>query len=114
MPNVFDLKQRPWVQPNRGNADDIADVVQRCPSGALTFMRLTFGSEERAEEPPRIIVIPDGPLYIRGNFEYPMAEGEMVRSPRAALCRCGDSSNKPFCDNSHVAKGFQAPERAPE
>lgn len=114
LPNAFDLKQRPWVQPNRGNADDIADVIQRCPSGALQFSRVTIGSEERAEDPPRIIVVPDGPLYVRGDFEYPTVSGEPVRSPRAALCRCGDSSNKPFCDDSHLAKGFAAPEQAPK
>jgi len=113
LPTVFDLNARPWVQLNRGNANEIADVVQQCPSGALTFKRVTFGAEERADEPPRIIVIPDGPLYVRGDFEYPTVTGEQVRTSRAALCRCGDSANKPFCDNSHVAQGFQAPEQAP-
>ena len=112
LPAVFDRNARPWVQPNRGNADDIADVIQRCPSGALTYKRVTVGSEEQAEHPPRIIVIPNGPLYVRGDFEYPTSSGEPVRSPRAALCRCGASANKPFCDNSHIEAGFDAPEGA--
>jgi uncharacterized Fe-S cluster protein YjdI len=109
LPNVFDLKGRPWVQLDHGNADDIADVVEQCPSGALQYRRLTFGSAERAEQPPRIMVIPNGPLYVRGDLEYPTASGESVRSPRAALCRCGGSANKPFCDNTHREIGFEAP-----
>lgn len=109
VPNVFDRKARPWIQPDRASADDIADAIQQCPSGALTFKRLTFGSDEHAEEPPRIIVIPNGPLYVRGDVEYPTQSGERVRSLRAALCRCGGSASKPFCDNAHLENGFQAP-----
>jgi hypothetical protein len=97
------------VQPNRGNADDIADAIEQCPSGALQYRRLTFGSAERADDPPQITVISNGPLHVRGDLEYPTASGETVRSPRAALCRCGGSANKPFCDNTHREIGFEAP-----
>ena len=109
LPAVFDMKARPWVQPNSGNADDIADTIERCPSGALQYRRVTFGSNERADQPPQITVIPNGPLYVRGDLEYPTANGELQPSPRAALCRCGGSANKPFCDNTHRDNGFQAP-----
>jgi uncharacterized Fe-S cluster protein YjdI len=109
LPAVFNREQRPWIQLARGNPADVADVVERCPSGALQYRRLTLGPEERPEDPPRITVVPNGPLYVRGDFEYPTASGESVRSPRAALCRCGGSANKPFCDNTHLRIGFEAP-----
>jgi CDGSH-type Zn-finger protein len=54
--------------------------------------------------------VPDGPLYVRGELEILDAEGGVVASgTRFALCRCGQSANKPFCDNAHRAAGFRAP-----
>jgi CDGSH-type Zn-finger protein len=54
-----------------------------------------------------MVVSNNGPLYVRGRLEIDGAADDMpgVRF-RAALCRCGDSKNKPFCDNSHETKGF--------
>lgn len=52
----------------------------------------------------------DGPLLITGNMEVVTGTGAtMARMTAAILCRCGQSKNKPFCDNSHVAAGFKAP-----
>ena len=50
----------------------------------------------------------NGPLYVRGDLDIDGAESDMkgVRF-RAALCRCGQSKNKPFCDNSHEEAGFK-------
>lgn len=39
LPAVFDVDQRPWIQPDRGAADDVVEVVGRCPSGALRIER---------------------------------------------------------------------------
>ena len=39
-PGVFELHRRPWIQPDADDADAVADVVQRCPSGALQYRRL--------------------------------------------------------------------------
>ncbi|MCB0022225.1 MAG: CDGSH iron-sulfur domain-containing protein, partial [Caldilinea sp.] len=48
-----------------------------------------------------------GPLYVRGDVTIQSASGEITASDmRLALCRCGQSQNKPFCDNSHKAAGF--------
>lgn len=62
-----------------------------------------------------ITVTENGPLSIKGPFrlvdqdgnEYDVAEGK-----RVALCRCGGSTTKPFCDGTHSRTGFQAAERA--
>lgn len=55
----------------------------------------------------------DGPLLLRGPFELRTEDGELIDAGRAtvALCRCGLSSVKPFCDGSHKTAGFRAPSR---
>jgi CDGSH-type Zn-finger protein/uncharacterized Fe-S cluster protein YjdI len=51
----------------------------------------------------------DGPLQVRGNLEITSGTGRVVsRVTQTRLCRCGHSSNKPFCDNSHVRVGFKS------
>ena len=51
----------------------------------------------------------DGPLQVRGNLEITSGTGRVVaRVTQARLCRCGQSNNKPFCDNSHVRVGFKS------
>ncbi|MCU0677143.1 MAG: CDGSH iron-sulfur domain-containing protein [Myxococcota bacterium] len=51
----------------------------------------------------------NGPLRVRGNLEICAGTGRTVaRVTEAKLCRCGQSKNKPFCDLSHVAAGFEA------
>jgi CDGSH-type Zn-finger protein len=58
-----------------------------------------------------IVVFPNGPLRISGNFVIKDGQGKSFDlSGRTAisLCRCGFSENKPFCDGSHGRKGFQS------
>jgi 3-phenylpropionate/trans-cinnamate dioxygenase ferredoxin subunit len=54
----------------------------------------------------------NGPLIVAGPVELFDTEGNSiaVETPRIALCRCGASSKKPFCDGTHSAVGFQAAE----
>jgi CDGSH-type Zn-finger protein/uncharacterized Fe-S cluster protein YjdI len=53
---------------------------------------------------------PNGPLVVTGNLEICSGTGRTVnRVVKARLCRCGGSRNKPFCDNTHLKIGFQAP-----
>ena len=99
--------RQPWCQPDLVDPDDVADVVSRCPSGALTYERKDGRPGESAEPENVVSVMYNGPLYVRGDLEVAGAASDMsgVRY-RAALCRCGQSKNKPFCDNSHEAAGF--------
>ena len=58
-----------------------------------------------------IMVRPDGPLICKGDSEITLlnAEGEVIlKDKEFALCRCGLSNNKPFCDGSHKTNGFKA------
>ena len=60
-----------------------------------------------------IEVIRNGPLIVNGPVELRDAEGELYPvKERIALCRCGGSTTKPFCDGTHSKIGFQGAERA--
>ena len=68
-----------------------------------------------AQEPPtgeRVTVTPyeDGPLIVRGPVELLTQDGRRIDPGRKtiALCRCGRSATKPFCDGSHKAVRFRA------
>lgn len=60
----------------------------------------------------RAILTPyeDGPLLVRGDFELRTHDGELIEPGRrtVALCRCGLSAAKPFCDGTHKVGKFRA------
>jgi len=83
-------------------------MIDRCPSGTLAH---AVDREADNDEPVfelGIGVIKDGPLWIRGGISVQSADGVTyeVRN-RMTLCRCGNSSNKPFCDGSHYDHDFR-------
>ena len=100
--------RQPWCQPDQVSPGEVADVVQRCPTGALSYERKDGGEAEAADAENVVSVMYNGPLYVRGDLEVDGAAEDMsgVRF-RAALCRCGQSKSKPFCDNSHEDAGFK-------
>lgn len=76
-----------------------------------------------AEDPPRagdvsrgrdsaaaVVVCPNGPLLVRGDFEILTPAGEPLPRQRGtvALCRCGASAIRPYCDGTHKLIGFRA------
>lgn len=60
-------------------------------------------------EPATVTAYPDGPLIVRGDVQLQTADGEPIERHRKtlALCRCGLSAIKPFCDGTHKAAGFR-------
>lgn len=107
-PAVFNPKARPWVNAGLASADAIADAIRHCPSGALSYERTDGAPQEPVADEVEVEAQANGPLYIRGNLEIRDAEGKVIRrATRAALCRCGSSRNKPFCDNTHILVGFE-------
>lgn len=108
LPQVFDTGQRPWIQPANAAADQVAEVVIRCPTGALHFERKDGGPAEPLPAVNTVQVRLNGPLYLRGDVAVTLADGGVLKDTRVALCRCGASSHKPFCDNSHRAVNFTA------
>jgi uncharacterized Fe-S cluster protein YjdI/CDGSH-type Zn-finger protein len=108
-PNVFKLKRRPWALPDAGDSDDVARVIELCPSGALQYRRLDGKPQEERRATTTVTPIRDGPLLVTGTIEVTRDGGTVETLPRATLCRCGESEHKPFCDNRHLATGFRAP-----
>ena len=112
--SVFDPDRKPWVDPEGASADEIAAVIQKCPTGALQYRRLDGGSEEIPAQECTVHLDGDGPLYAAGPLRVRMLGEDDARvESRVALCRCGQSSNKPFCDNAHQDVGFEAVDAGP-
>jgi CDGSH-type Zn-finger protein/uncharacterized Fe-S cluster protein YjdI len=110
LPAVFDRARRPWILPSAASNDATAEVVARCPSGALHFARTDGGATEKPPEQATIVPTRGGPLYVRGCVRLRLSDGStLLEESRLALCRCGQSRNKPFCDNAHRASSFADP-----
>lgn len=67
---------------------------------------------DTSTEIPMITACPDGPLLVRGDVGLQSADGHPIERHRRtiALCRCGLSSIKPFCDGAHKTSGFRTEE----
>ena len=65
----------------------------------------------RPEPPVRVTPYRDGPYLLRGPFELVDQDGNVIKTGRRtiALCRCGRSQTRPFCDGTHKLIGFAAP-----
>jgi CDGSH-type Zn-finger protein/uncharacterized Fe-S cluster protein YjdI len=108
LPSVFDPDRRPWIDPNNADINELTDVIMQCPTGALQFDRTDDGPAEPIPEKNTVTVVPNGPLYLRGDIEIATPDNTvLLADTRVGLCRCGASENKPLCDNSHEAIDFQ-------
>ena len=101
-PLVFDVRRRPWVDVDAADADEVAEAIRLCPTGALKYeARAGFPAEE-GDDVTTVRAGNLGPLYIRGKVRLVDGHGRLIaEETRVALCRCGASGNKPYCDNSH-------------
>jgi uncharacterized Fe-S cluster protein YjdI/CDGSH-type Zn-finger protein len=124
LPSVFRSRRRPWVDPDGADTDAIEKAVAACPSGALASTRFAAGEtppvrsfaeaehaagdpEAPGAAPTSIKVLAKGPYLLKGQVEVVDADGNVVRRvEKVALCRCGHSSNKPFCDGTHHKVGW--------
>jgi CDGSH-type Zn-finger protein len=66
--------------------------------------------------PATVTPCEDGPLLVRGAFTIVAQDGTVIEPGRQtiALCRCGRSAIKPFCDGTHKVIRFRAPSTPPE
>jgi len=104
---VFKYGAEPWIDPDGAGVEAIIETVRKCPSGALSYA--IDGIEARpAERAPGITVTKDGPYAVVGNVALAgQAADGLSASECYALCRCGGSKNKPFCDGTHWSIGFK-------
>lgn len=82
-------------------------IIEHCPSSALA--NELHG--ERIEPDLPVVIAPetDGPYVVTGGVTIARSDGEPIETRnRMCLCRCGESSNKPFCDGTHYEIGFEA------
>ncbi len=105
--DLFMGGRQPWCQPDLVASDHVADVCERCPSGALAYKYKASDKAELSDKQNTVQVVYNGPYYVRGELSVDDAPADMLGVKfRAALCRCGQSKNKPFCDNSHEKINF--------
>lgn len=127
---VFDPSRRPWVDLNESTTQRIIDVVNMCPTEALTWkwnddnLNEPVGSDQlnhikfrrpdlmddpasKEEEPASVKVMVDGPIVLKGSFtiDYDGISKE-INDSLVSICRCGVSDHMPFCDGKHRKVGF--------
>lgn len=115
---VFNPKVRPWVNMAGSDTATIKAQVARCPSGALAIETITLATagneptplnttETETVMPTTIIITAGGPAIVQGPCVMTLPDGHTeTKEGKIALCRCGASGNKPYCDGSHVKIGF--------
>ncbi len=109
---VFDPARRPWILPEGASTEKIKAQVDKCPSGALSYIAHTpdeTASSAMVSPNAQIIeCMPNGPLLVKGAVTIKKSDGtEETKTGTVALCRCGQSNNKPYCDGGHLNAGFQ-------
>jgi CDGSH-type Zn-finger protein len=117
-----DARGKAWSNVKRTDTEEGRDIVgsesMMCPSGRLVAIDKSTGEPSTMEpdyEDPRIGLIEDpaadcsGPLWVQGRVEISDADGKPYETRnRVTLCRCGQSSNKPFCDGTHMKTNWKA------
>jgi len=115
LPGVFDSDSKPWIDMKGATTEEIMKVVDTCPSRALTYLKNSLkpvaAKRKKAVKKTgntRIQVLKNGPILISGNFIIRDAAKKKIHiaGEIAAICRCGASKKKPFCDGSHLAIKF--------
>ena len=113
---VFNPKEKPWVKMDGASTDKIIEQVRKCPSGALSYyLTAEAVSEETTDKVVaesanilKIQVSPNGPYLIKTECLIVHSDGrEETKTGTVALCRCGASENKPYCDGHHRKIGFE-------
>lgn len=105
LPKVFRMKEEPWIDPDAETVERIIETIEKCPSGALSYTidgkkHDDFFSEEE------IVITEDGPYHVRGSIEL-ISEDKPQTQNHYALCRCGYSKNKPYCNGQHWYEKFR-------
>lgn len=108
LPQVYNPNEKPWIRAENASAEELIDQINACPSGALSYIndKTTHTTEEMET---KVDIMANGPILVHGKIKIKDSKGnEVEKTATTAFCRCGASSNKPFCDGTHNKVGFQA------
>lgn len=118
--SVFDPVKRPWVNMQGSTTEKIIEIVNQCPTDALTFswnkdLKKPIDTYDVnteitpiSEPSTKVQIIQNGPAIISGDFIITDINGNKVpKANTITLCRCGNSGNMPFCDGTHNKIGFK-------
>jgi CDGSH-type Zn-finger protein/uncharacterized Fe-S cluster protein YjdI len=104
-PSVFLANVKgPWLHPETVPVAQVVAIAHSCPSGAITYERHDGGPQEAAPAVNELRIRENGPYAVHAAIAL-AGQPPMFR---ATFCRCGQSANKPFCDNSHRKVAFVA------
>lgn len=105
MPSVFKPNDSPWIQVDEANSNELMTIIDKCPSGALSYYKNTDASTDekiKAVDETRVEIMDNGPLLVHGTLEITHTDGHKeIKQRTTAFCRCGKTGNNPFCDGSH-------------
>jgi uncharacterized Fe-S cluster protein YjdI len=111
---VFNPRARPWVKMDGASTEQIIEQVKKCPSGALSYFVNEESSpkDEKIEAEPtnmtKVEITANGPYIIKSECLIVYADGRQeTKTGTVALCRCGTSQNKPYCDGNHRKTDFK-------
>jgi CDGSH-type Zn-finger protein/nucleotide-binding universal stress UspA family protein/nitrite reductase/ring-hydroxylating ferredoxin subunit len=90
-----------------GIRTQVIGMIEHCPSGALVY---EIDDEVVEPDLPKAVSpVEDGALWVTGGVKVTRSDGVVMETRnRVTLCRCGQSSNKPLCDGTHLEIGFVA------
>lgn len=108
LPRVFNPRRKPWIDPKEEDAEKIKLQIEKCPSGALSFENQKPKNAVLKSNTMEIQILENGPLLVQGPLKLSFASGRVENKDKpVALCRCGESKNKPYCDASHKKVDFR-------
>ena len=106
LPSVFRHGEDPFIDPDGAVAAKIIDIINQCPSGALSYI-IEDDTVTRLIDDASIFVSPNGPYVVKGKaILLETVGGKGGSETTCTLCRCGASKNKPYCDGSHWSADF--------
>lgn len=126
---VFNPRKRPWVNMKGASSQKIIEIVDKCPTDALTYKwnnEILNNTEENKKnikiqqaqnitsvnkppQPVSITVMRDGPYVVSGKFKAFDSKGNELKTMMImSFCRCGQSNSMPFCDGYHRKYGFRS------
>jgi CDGSH-type Zn-finger protein/ferredoxin len=106
LPTVFSAdSSTDWIHPDNAINEKIIKTTNRCPSGALSYsVRDEIHLDSRLI--PKITIMKNGPYLVEGIQLEGMPTPTNFSTSKYALCRCGYSKNRPYCDYSHAENSW--------